>query len=399
MPEPSEPARRRTAPITATGTVVAALGAATTAVGLVVGLVELTGLGISLVALVVVAVVALRGVRPTVHCARVLGASRAIAGATVTVQITATHVGSGHSRQLRLADPIVYPDGRTSTARQSIRPLAAGETETTTYGLRVAHRGICTVGPLRLKVTDPFGLARRLLPGPGVTHLTVLPRIETIEAPSLLVESEDHVEAPPANTHGSEFSSLREYARGDDLRKVHWRTSARRDELVVRRDAEPHRPGCTVVLDVRAPWHDATTFERAVSAAASILAAAGRIRQPTRLCTTAGFDSTRASGSHQLDLVLGMLAVVEPSTGPPVVPDRGQDPVIVLTTSAGVASLDAVTAMGAATTTVVFASPTDAAGAPADTAMVVGPDDEFPTVWDRHLAATGRRARTPLGAW
>ncbi len=395
MPEPSERARRRTAPVTATGTVVAVLGVATTAVGLVVGLVELTGLGISLVALVVAAVVALRSVQPTVRCARVLGASRAITGSTVTVQISATHVGSGHSRQLRLADPITYPDGRASTARQSVRPLAAGETEPTTYSLRVGRRGICTVGPMRLEVTDPFGLARRLLPGPGTTQLTVLPRIETIEPPTLLVESEDHVEAPPANTHGSEFSSLREYTRGDDLRKVHWRTSARRDELVVRRDAEPRRPACTVVLDVRARWHDATTFERAVSAAASILAAGGRIGRPTRLCTTAGFDSTRATGSNQLDLVLGMLAVVEVSTDPIDVPDRGQDPVVVITTAAGVASLDAVAPMGTMTTTVVFASSFDVPGA-TPTALVVGPDDEFAAVWDRHLAGTRRRTRAPL---
>lgn len=364
----------------------AVVSVATAATGLVVGLGEVTGLGIAGVVLVVVAVVSVSTGRSTLRCSRVLGTERTFADTTVTVQIAATHTGAGRSRPVRLVDPIHYPDGHTTTARRTIRSLAAGETERATYGLRVNRRGTCTLGSMRIEMTDPFGLARRVLPGPERVRLTVLPRIEAIAPSTFQIESELDSVASPASAQGSEFASLREYTRGDDLRKVHWRTSARRDELVVRRDAEPVRVGCSVLLDVRESSHDAATFEAAVSAAASILVASGRIGQPTRLGTTSGFDSTRDSGSRHLEFVLGLLAVVEPSDEPFDVPAPGADPRIVLTTPIGAASLGAMFQGTSPGTTVLFA-PSGTAAAPMahvpSGTLLVGADEEFSEVWAR----------------
>ncbi|HET8931625.1 MAG TPA: DUF58 domain-containing protein [Acidimicrobiales bacterium] len=389
-------------PVTATGFAVGVVGVLTVVLGLVLGLAEVTGLGIATILLVLVATVSVRLQHPSLGCNRTLGATRTVVDHTVTVQSTVTHTGAGHSRQVRLVHPVTYPDGRTSTARHTVPPLAAGETDTSSFGLRIPRRGIAVVGKVRIELTDPFGLARRALPGPAATRITVLPRIAQILPPQFRIEAESHVTAPPSDSLGTEFASLREYTRGDDLRKVHWRTSARRDELVVRRDAEPMRPGCTVVLDVRAGVHDTTSFESAVSAAASILVGAGRASQPTRLCTTAGFDSARGSGHHHVDLVLGMLAVVEQSRDDVDVPVRGPDPVIVLTTPNGSATLRA--AMGAAVAgalTVLFEpsdGPTHRSDPDGPMVVRVGAEDDFAAVWNRRIGPGGPRRRIPAEA-
>lgn len=386
-------------PVTATGIAVGIVGVLTVGLGLVLGLAEVTGLGITMGLLVGVASISVRLQHPSLGCSRAVGATRTVVDHTVTVQTTVTHTGSGHSRQVRLVHPVTYPDGRTSTARHTVRPLAAGETDTSSFGLRIPRRGICVVGDLRIELTDPFGLARRVLPGPTAARITVLPRIAVVVPPKFRVEAESHATAPPSNSFGTEFASLREYTRGDDLRKVHWRTSARRDELVVRRDAEPMRPGCTVVLDVRADVHDATSFEGAVSAAASILVGAGKAAQPTRLCTTAGFDSARGSGHHHVDLVLGMLAVVEQSRGDADVPLRGPDPVIVLTTPNGSGTLRS--AMGttmAGALTVLFEprdGPPPPVGDGGPMVIRISGDDDFADVWNRRIGPGGPQRRVP----
>jgi uncharacterized protein (DUF58 family) len=63
----------------------------------------------------------------------------------------------------------------------------------------------------------------------------------------------------------------REYRPGDDVRRVHWRSTARRGELMVRQDEQPHQRRGVVVLDRRpGAWSDDDGFERAVTAAASL---------------------------------------------------------------------------------------------------------------------------------
>ena len=73
---------------------------------------------------------------------------------------------------------------------------------------------------------------------------------------------------------GTEDVTVREYRLGDDLRRIHWRSTARADELMVRREEQPHQSRATLLLDARASAHrgsgPASSFEYAVSAAASI---------------------------------------------------------------------------------------------------------------------------------
>ncbi len=78
---------------------------------------------------------------------------------------------------------------------------------------------------------------------------------------------------------------------GDDLRRVHWPSTARRDELTVRQDERHQQGRTTVLLDVRRAVHTDVSFERAVSAAASLLVAATVRGDEVRLVATDGTDS------------------------------------------------------------------------------------------------------------
>ena len=82
------------------------------------------------------------------------------------------------------------------------------------------------------------------------------------------------------------FHSLREYVRGDDLRRVHWKATAHVGDLMVREQVDPVRPDTTIVLDGRRTVLDADSFELAVEVVASIAVAAADRGLPVRLAGT-----------------------------------------------------------------------------------------------------------------
>ena len=101
-----------------------------------------------------------------------------------------------------------------------------------------------------------------------------------------------HLLAQSVRLGPGEFHSLREYVPGDEPRTIHWRASARSDELKVRQHSAEGLRRCTVVLDQQVPTGDrhADAFERAVVAAASLVHSADQAGLETRFATTAGVD-------------------------------------------------------------------------------------------------------------
>lgn len=111
---------------------------------------------------------------------------------------------------------------------------------------------------------------------------------------------------------GEDFYTLREYQRGDDLRRVHWPSSARRDELMIRQLETPWQSRALVMLDVRPQVYESDeAFETAVSGAASVV---------THLVKS-GFDSDLWAGdpaaidARQYGAAMERLALVEPKPG------------------------------------------------------------------------------------
>ncbi len=139
------------------------------------------------------------------------------------------------------------------------------------------RRGRRTLGPARVRLRDPFGVASRSRVLPGTSELVVYPRVATLPAGLALGGGSGVSGAPSARPRptSSELADLREYVRGDDLRAVHWPSTAHRGQLMVRTGESPEDARAAVLLDRRAARHAGlgadASFETMASAAASVV--------------------------------------------------------------------------------------------------------------------------------
>lgn len=161
-------------------------------------------------------------------------------------------------------------------ARMRLDPMPPQASRVMAYRLRGHHRGRFAVGPLRARLRDPFGLVTRRVTLPGTSELVVYPRIWPLSAKVPLggPTGGDRGRTRPLLS-GEDLAHVREYVRGDDLRKVHWPSTAHRGRLMIRQPEAPRDPQATVLLDTRSQAHHGSgptsTFETAVSAAASVI--------------------------------------------------------------------------------------------------------------------------------
>lgn len=153
-----------------------------------------------------------------------------------------------------LSHPALHPPpeavlpavGRHETAMPS-----GDDTVRLEYRLRTPRRGVFDVGPLRVSVTDPFGLARIDRAAGLPRELVVTPRVTPLEPAAGVVASVDGaVHALQRRTHpNSDELIAREYRYGDPLRRVHWAATARRGELMVREEEQRGDPEVRILLD------------------------------------------------------------------------------------------------------------------------------------------------------
>src|SRR5690606_20991656 len=137
----------------------------------------------------------------------------------------------------------------------------------TPYELPTSRRGVISVGPMVLRRADPFGLVETTTHYGVIRTLWVHPRVHPIRAlPSGVSRDLEGPTSDTAPQGGMAFHTLREYVRGDDLRHIHWRSTARLGNLMVRHMVDSSHPVNTVVLDTRAERYDPVRFEDAVEA-------------------------------------------------------------------------------------------------------------------------------------
>lgn len=209
-------------------------------------------------------------------------------------------------------------DGGRRAARFLVPALDRGQSARAAYRVPTDRRGRFTVGPAHLGVGDPFGLTLRSGTIAGETEVIVRPRV--VELRGLVSAPGHHRSATstrspvpvPSPAH-DEFLALREYAVGDDLRRIHWRSTARVGELMVRDDESAWRPHTILVLDNRAASHTPETYEAALSAVGSIALRLGRAGRALEVRTTAGRRLGGGSGEGlRTDTLLDELALLEP---------------------------------------------------------------------------------------
>jgi uncharacterized protein (DUF58 family) len=171
------------------------------------------------------------------------------------------------------------------------------------------------------------GLARQAVP--RSTHgerstVTVVPRVLPVQGLPAGVQR-SHVGAAERVEHGgTDLVGLHEYVPGDDLRRLHWATSAKTGTLMIRDDADPSSPHLTVLLDDRVSSYAGDGFEEAADVAASLITEAAMASNPARLVTV--------SGALDLDL----------PAGPPGAADSGSAGLLAAPVLDGLAGIDPV---------------------------------------------------------
>jgi uncharacterized protein (DUF58 family) len=296
--------------LTTSGWSVAIGAMALIVVGRLLGIYELFLVGAGGAALVIAAVIRVATLRMRVEVSRELHPARVHAGTPSRVELRVRNRSGRRTPVLTLRDPV----GRGRTARVVLAPLGRDETVRAAYRLPTERRGMLRVGPMAIEVTDPFGIAASNSEGSGITELTVWPAVDDVlPLPHTTGDDplggSDHPNTLTA--HGDDFYALRPYTVGDDLRRVHWRSSARSEDLMVRQDEMPWQGRATVILDSRRGSHSDESFERAVSAAASVILACARRHFLIRLVTTAGDDSQFGAGATHVEVLLERLSTIE----------------------------------------------------------------------------------------
>ncbi|MEU8302848.1 DUF58 domain-containing protein [Actinomadura sp. NPDC048955] len=225
----------------------------------------------------------LAGRLPAARVGRRLTASRVRAGESVTVVLEVAADGGARSAAVAehvtgTGEPVVLPLG---PARPVIR-----------YELTPQRRGVVEAGPLHLVRTDPLGLARAVRAADDVpVRVLVHPRHHhLVPVPAAGGGGRDTSSASVRASEGA-FAGLREHAPGDDVRQIHWRTSARRGRLMVREHADSAGTGMTVLVDDR---YGPDELDVLVEAAASIVRSGPDV--PVELRTAGGARSAAAAG-------------------------------------------------------------------------------------------------------
>jgi uncharacterized protein (DUF58 family) len=227
--------------------------------------------------------------RPSLHVDRVADPDRVARGEPAAMTLTVRN-----SSRLRAANLVAADRCGGRDVPVPLLRLRPGRDTTVEYPVPTTRRGRISVGPLHVTRSDPLELMSLSRTYGGTATVWVHPRILLLRAvPAGMARSLDgRIDKVP---HGTiTFDSLREYVVGDELRRVHWRSSAKVGELMVREQLDTSEPTIVVLLDDRAAAHPelrdgtADSFESACEAAASIVAAAVREDLPVMLHLVSG---------------------------------------------------------------------------------------------------------------
>jgi uncharacterized protein (DUF58 family) len=337
--------------MTGRGWAVVAAALVSMTAGWLLGIEDLYLIGTGLLLVLLFGFLYTRAFRPVVTATRRVLPARVHAGGNSRVELSLTNSATRRSTVLSVRDPF---DSGTRWARFLVSPLDPGESARAAYRLPTDRRGVYDLGPLQVGLTDPFGLVTTSIEAAPQTRLTVYPRVVPVAPPP-----SSHGDDPLAGADhprgltggGEDFYALREYVRGDDLRKVHWPSMARTDELMVRQDEMPWQSRSTILLDTRAAVAPDPALEILVSAAASLVVAAARHDGLQRLITTTGYDSRSLGGTAHVDTILEHLAEMDSGPGQLISAlartrqSRTGGALVVLTTALASGDLDAVAAV------------------------------------------------------
>ncbi len=309
--------RRTLGSLTTRGRSFMAAGVTAVLCAFILGERDLLRAGLLIIALPMLSALVVSRTRYRLTCKRRLTPTRLPAGHEAQVRTVLQNVSRLPTGILLVEDQVPYAlGGPPRFVIDRIEPHGGREMA---YRVRADVRGRYRVGPLTVRLADPFGLVELVRSFTTAARLTVTPPIVPLPHGRLMGSWAGGGEsrARTVSTAGEDDVAPREYRHGDDLRRVHWRSTARHGELMVRREEQHWQSRGTLFLDTRrlAHWGDGadSSFEQAVSAAASIGVQLGREGFGLRYITDQG-EVLGPSGSLE-GALLDAMAVVRTSTG------------------------------------------------------------------------------------
>jgi uncharacterized protein (DUF58 family) len=271
------PLRSALTGLTTRGRCLLAAGVTCSLSALIVGELDLLRVGVLLIALPLIAVAVVARTRYRLSCGRTVRPHRLTAGGDAQVELCLENVSRLPTSVLLLEDSVPYQLG--VRPRFVVDRVESGGRRTVHYPLTAPGRGRYRIGPLSVRLTDPFGFCELTRSFTASDELLVTPTVWQLPPSRLGGDWTGGGDGRSASVaaSGEDDVATREYHLGDDLRRVHWRATARTGELMVRREEQPWQSRATVLLDVRSDAHAgsgtmpvASSFEWAVAAAASI---------------------------------------------------------------------------------------------------------------------------------
>ncbi|MFI9647527.1 DUF58 domain-containing protein [Streptomyces sp. NPDC052040] len=306
-----------------------AAGIAAVVCAYVLGQADLLRVGLLLAVLPLVCAAVLHRTRYRVAGSRRLTPERVPAGSEARVHLLMDNVSRLPTGLLMLQDRVPYVLGpRPRFVLDRVEP---GGRREVSYRVRSDLRGRYPLGPLQLRLADPFGMCELTRSFSAQDTLTVVPRVDPLPPIRLTGEARGYGDGRQRSLAlaGEDDVIPRGYRHGDDLRRVHWRSTARYGELMVRREEQPQRARCTVLLDARRTAFRGTgpdsAFEWAVAGAASTLAHMLERGFSVRLLTDTGtsvpgegadgFAGASPESADAAGLMMDTLAVIDHSDG------------------------------------------------------------------------------------
>ncbi|UZN04537.1 DUF58 domain-containing protein [Cellulomonas sp. S1-8] len=387
---------------TARGVALAALGVLTLGLGLVARYPGLVAIGVAALGLVAAAVVTLLLPVPLDVTHRLVP-ERAPRLGPAAAHVSLRNASPWLPLLVAGTDHVAGRDVPLAPIR--LAPQGSGVVE---VPVPTDRRGLLPVGPFVLERRAVADLVRSREQRGGSSTLVVTPRLLVASGPPT-GRRRGHAGAQERVEHGgTDLVGLREYAPGDDLRRVHWASSARHGTPMVREDADPAEPHLTVLLDDRAaayrPGAAGDGFEEAVDVAASLVHACVAAGVPVRCVTVSGsLDVDAPAGvpgsgeplraaAHAVDRLTLLAATDRPVTDAVAVPPGGgpAPDVLAVVTGAGAPVPPLLLAARGADTVallVVDPAPLRSLGAAASATVVRGPRaEDLLRGWDLAVA-------------
>ena len=197
------------------------------------------------------------------------------------------------ARRLPALSPAVEVGGLVGRSVR-LRTVWSGLPREEVFEVAPQRRGVYDLGPVRLVQSDPLGLVRRHRTWAEPAEVLVRPVTIRLDADSMAGRPDlEGMPSEQLSLSDLAFHSLREYVPGDDLRHVHWRSSAKAGQLLVRQYLETRSMQAAVLLDAEPGSYRTTDeFELAVSIAASVAVQA--LADGVRVTLTCGARTVEA---------------------------------------------------------------------------------------------------------